>query len=99
MYGAFFRKELPLPEFAPLYRSMVVDAERRVWLERFQMPGVDALRAWDVIDSNGAWLGVVQVPRNLRIFQIGRDYLLGRSLDSLGVERVQLHALQAVESP
>ncbi len=99
MFSAFFLKELPLPEFAPLYRSMVVDAERRVWLERFQMPGVDALRAWDVIDTNGAWLGVVHVPRNLRVFQVGADFLLGRSLDSLGVERVQIHALRVLESP
>lgn len=99
MYGAYFRKELPLPEFAPLYRSMLVDAEQRVWLERFQMPGVDARRAWDVIDSNGAWLGVVHVPRNLRVFQVGADFLLGRSLDSLGVERVQIHALRVLESP
>jgi hypothetical protein len=81
-----------------MYGAMVVDADHRVWLERFRMPG-DTVRTWDVIARDGAWLGTVTTPPRTTVHRIGRDYLLGRSLDSLGVERVQVHALRWREMP
>jgi hypothetical protein len=98
MYTAYYAKELPLPEFAPLYAAMRVDADRRVWLERFRLPG-DSVRTWDIIEYDGAWLGTVITPPRMNLHRIGKDYLLGRSLDSLGVERVQLHPFKWRDMP
>lgn len=99
LYGAYYAKELPLPEFAPLYSAMRIDSERSVWLQRFRMPGDTAARVWDVIAADGAWLGVVRTPPRLTAYRIGTDFMLGRSVDSLGVERVQLFGLRRAGAP
>jgi hypothetical protein len=94
LYGAFFEQDLPLPEFAPLYQTLRVDGEKRVWLERYRMPDETA-RVWDVIDADGAWLGTITTPRALSIYRISHNQLLGRTLDSLGVEHVAAFAFHA----
>ena len=91
-----FKADLPIPEFAPLYTTLKVDDERRIWLERFRLPGDTGPRRWDVINASGEWLGTVDVPPRFTLFRAGRDYVLGRTLDSLGVERVQRHRLRPV---
>jgi hypothetical protein len=73
-----------------------MDDERRIWLERFRLPGDTGPRRWDVIAANGEWLGTVDVPPRFTLFRAGRDYVLGRTLDSLGVERVQRHRVRPV---
>lgn len=87
---ALFEQELPLPEFAALYQSLNVDDSHRVWLERSSLP-MDSVRLWDVIDADGTWIGSVRLPSTLAVFQIGSDFILGRAIDSLGVQRVQLY--------
>ena len=99
LYGAYYAKELPLPEFAPLYTAMRIDSELSVWLQRFRMPGDTAARVWDVIGADGAWLGAVRTPPRLTAYRIGTDFMLGRSVDSLGVERVQLFGLRRAGAP
>lgn len=94
LYGAFFEKNIPLPEFAAMYRAMLIDDEHRVWMEHFRMPGDTTAPRWDVIDSTGTWLGVVRTPARFTVYQIGRTFLLGRARDDLGVERVQLYTLR-----
>ena len=78
---------------------MRIDSERSVWLQRFRMPGDTAARVWDVIAADGAWLGVVRTPPRLTAYRIGTDFMLGRSVDSLGVERVQLFGLRRAGAP
>lgn len=94
-YTALYQADLPIPEYAPLYTTLKVDDERRVWLERFRLPGDTGPRRWDVIAPTGEWLGTVAVPPRFTLFRAGRDYVLGRTLDSLGVERVQRHRVRA----
>src|SRR5690606_9435503 len=36
MYGAFYKKDLPLPEFVPLYQNAIVDEAQRIWVERYR---------------------------------------------------------------
>ena len=95
-YAALYATDLPLPEYAPLYTTLKVDDERRIWLERFRLPGDTGPGRWDVIAPTGEWLGTVDLPPRFTLFRAGRDYVLGRSLDSLGVERVQRHRVRPV---
>jgi len=46
-----------------------------------------------VFDSKGFVQGFVETPSGLVIHQIGEDFILGRVLDELGVEYVQLWGL------
>ncbi|HEX6313883.1 MAG TPA: 6-bladed beta-propeller [Gemmatimonadaceae bacterium] len=93
-YEHFYGLNHPLPEHIPAYQAMLLDATSHVWLERYRLPG-DTMPRWDVIAPNGRWLGTVSVPSRLRVMQVGADYVLGRHLDSLGVERIRVHALRS----
>lgn len=95
LYGAFYARALPLPEYAPLYTAMKVDDARRVWLMRFRMPYDSTDRVWDVVDSDGRLLGAVHTPASLTVFRVRRDAVLGLERDSLGVERVVRFPIQA----
>lgn len=95
LYGAFYERDLPLPEYAPLYTAMKVDDARRVWLMRFRMPYDSTDRVWDVVDSEGRLLGTVHTPTNLAVLRVRRDAVLGLQRDSLGVERVVRFPIRA----
>lgn len=95
VYGTLYKKDLPLPEFVPLYQDAIVDEQQRIWVERYRTLVDDPKPRWDVIDTTGRWLGTVETPRDLTVHQIGRDFLLGVQRDSLGVERVVMHRVQA----
>ena len=71
----------------PLYRRLLVDAERNLWAERFR-PFWEEQSSWYVFDEQGAWLGEVDTPPGLHIFEIGTDYVLGRRRDALDVPSV-----------
>jgi hypothetical protein len=89
-YADFYALDLPIPKFAPMYTSMRVDAAQRIWLQRSDFGSGATPLTWDVLAGDGAWLGSVQTPRGFEVYRIGADYLLGRQIDSLGVERVQV---------
>lgn len=91
-YERFYGLNHPMPEHVPAFQSLHVDADAHVWLERYRQPG-DTVSRWEVIEPEGRWLGSVTVPPRFRILQVGPDFMLGRHLDSLGVERVRVHAL------
>jgi hypothetical protein len=89
-YADYYARDLPIPEFAPMYESMRIDATQRIWLQRYDVGSGATPLTWDVLARDGAWLGLVQTPRGFAPYRIGADYLLGRQIDSLGVERVQM---------
>jgi hypothetical protein len=88
----FFNVGVELPERVAAIRSLDVDDLGNLWAERYRLPW-DSVPVWDVLDRRGAWLGSVTLPAGLQVYQIGPDFVLGLIRDSVGVERVQLHAL------
>ena len=48
---------------------------------------------WTVFDAEGRIQGLVETPPGLEVFEIGEEYVLGVVEDDLGVEYVQLWAL------
>ncbi len=83
---------LPVPELVPAVRSIMVDALDHLWVERFRMPWATE-REWDILSPDGAWVGVMETPSDVNVYEIGEDYLLGRHRDELGVERVMMFDL------
>jgi hypothetical protein len=97
-YAPFYSLSHPLPEHMPAFQGLIVDGETNLWLERYRLPWDEDWR-YEVVDGQGRWLGQVRAPERLRIYQVGADFVLGRQLDSLGVERVQLHPLRRGSHP
>lgn len=93
-YANFNAQPLPLNEFAPLYIGVKLDPSGRIWLERFRMP-LDSTRQWDVLDRDGKLLGAAETPKGITVLRFAKDVMIGRSRDSLGVQRVQLYRVRS----
>jgi hypothetical protein len=87
----FFEGVRP-PDRLPPYERILVDSEGYLWTEHYVLPG-DERRTLSVFREDGSMLGDVSVPASFRVLEIGRDYMLGRMLDELEVEHVQLYRL------
>ena len=47
-----------------------------------------------VFGADGRYLGVIELPAGLEVYQIGRDFLLGKLSDEIGVDRVHLYRIE-----
>jgi len=86
-------EKAPVPKRMPAHDEMMVDADERLWVRQYDPPWEEA-NAWWVFDAEGAWLGSVDLPLNLQVFEIGEDYLLGVWMDEFDVEYVQVYRLR-----
>jgi hypothetical protein len=84
--------DVPFPETFPAFTAVRADSDGNIWVNDFAMTG-EAVWSWSVFDPDGHWLGSVDAPRGFTIHQIGADYVLGRSLDDMDVERVVMYRL------
>lgn len=85
-------EDMPLLEAFPAFGRVEIDLMGYLWVEDYPLPGEPA-PAWTVFDPEGRVQGLVEIPPDLTIFEIGEDYILGRVSDDLGIERVQLWPL------
>ncbi len=83
----------PAPEVRPAFDQFVADGEHYLWVGPYR-PEPGPTVAWTIVDIDGPILGTVEVPRNLRILEVGADYILGSVRDDLGVETVRLYRLE-----
>lgn len=84
--------ELPYPEVLPPYGTTLADSEGNLWVEEFRMSAEEPCE-WSVFDADGVWLGRLTLPDGLEVFEIGSDYILGKRIDELEVEHVDLYEL------
>jgi hypothetical protein len=88
--------EWTYPAFRPSYDRLLLDRGGNLWVRHYSLaPQEDA--EWTVFDPDGRWLGVVGMPAELTVKEIGLDYVLGVWTDELGVECVQLHVLTKLD--
>lgn len=86
--------EITFPERHGAITALLVDGDGLLWLRAYAPPSA-ATADWRVLDSSGREIARVAVPRRLEIFEVGRDYLLGRQLDAeQGVPVLQRWRLQ-----
>lgn len=94
-YGRAFRRmrdHLVFRDSFPAFRDVKADPLGNLWVAAYGRPGIHNV-GWIVIDSDGRWLGTVDLPGGFELFRVYEDALLGVWKDSLDVEHVRLHAL------
>ena len=84
--------EMSLPKIVPVHKRLLVDEVGWLWAELFRFDVRQPVR-WLVFSPNGEGLGSVDMPPDLDVRQIGRDFVLGVWEDVHGVEYVRRHAL------
>ena len=85
------------PAFSPIEMEALgihVDALDYLWVREYRLPGEEGVRPlWTVFDPDGIVQGFIETPAGLVIYEIGEDHILGKVLDELNVEYVQLWLL------
>lgn len=77
-------RDMPLVDSYRAFSTILSDPLGYLWVREYRR------RVWTVFDPEGRVQGLVEMPSGLGVFEIGEDYILGRSRDDLGVEYVQL---------
>lgn len=87
-----FFEDVEPPAVLPPYDRMLADSEGNLWVQHYPKPDDDE-HTWTVFAADGVLLGEVSVPRGFEILDVGKDYVLGRRLDDLDIEHIQLYGL------
>lgn len=69
-----------------------IDELGYVWVGRYHYPGQDT-DEWDVFDSVGVWLGMVETPPGLQVHEIKADRIIGVGMDGFDVAYLRVHRL------
>lgn len=77
----------------PAFADLLPDDAGNLWL-RDAHPSADERQAWSVFDPSGRWLGIVEMPVDLRIRHIADDRVVATWRDELDVQYVRVHALR-----
>jgi hypothetical protein len=85
-------EEMPYPEEMPAYGPLRVDEEGNLWVAEY-LPLGNEQPSWRVFDTRHRHIANVGMPVGFTPYQIGTDYVLGRWLDDLEVEHVQMYEL------
>lgn len=85
-------RNVPLPERLPPYRQVVVDPLGIVWVVVTESGDPETRLL--AFDGFGRHIGVAVVPNGLRVFEVGRDYVLGAREDQDGEQHVQVWRLR-----
>ena len=85
--------DMTFPPTLPPYTKLVIDADDDAWVRAFPRRG-DSVAQWSVFSATGALVAQVAIPTYLEVYEIGRDYVLGRYLDPAdAIPQVRLYRL------
>ena len=79
-------------EHLPPFSTLTVDPDGVLWAN-LSVPG-DTTAVLRALDESGRVLGEVRIPVGLKVFEIGRDYVLGTYDDADGAPVVALYRLR-----
>jgi hypothetical protein len=83
---------MPFPQRRPAYGGILVDETGNLWVSEWALtPRVPG--GWNVLDSQGRWLGRVEVPERFAPLQVGENWVLGMESDEMEVEYVAVYPL------
>ena len=85
----------------PAFGELFIDRASHLWVRdrRPQAYNAERYARWEVYDPEGVFLGEVQLPAMLWVYDIGDDYILGAFFsDPLGTQQVRQYALHRTPS-
>lgn len=82
----------PFPAQKPAFGRIMVDRTGALWVSAPLSPPAPPT-SWTVFSKEGVWLGTVTTPAEVRVDEIGADYLVGLWRGPDGEERVRMYPL------
>lgn len=65
------------PPELPRHSALLVDTLGYLWAEEFRLAVDQRPATWNVFDPSGQWLGLVALPPQFEVHQIGTHFILG----------------------
>jgi len=85
-------RQVTAPSFLPTHTALALDPVGNLWVEEYRLPwDNDSPRRWSVFDPEGRWLGQLELPKGLRVIEIGEGHISGVERDDTGVEYVKVY--------
>ena len=93
------RLAVPYPSHLPAFDRLHADAEGNVWARQQRFGAEDGIAGattheFFVFGADGRFLGMIDVPEGIEVYQIGTGFLLGKVSDELDVDRVHLYRIE-----
>ena len=90
--------DLPYPATLPTFHKLLVDPDGNIWAAQRRYAADDEKWEFGMLDyfvfgPDGRHLGVIELPADLVVHQIGTDYILGVARDELGVQFVRVYEI------
>ena len=86
-------ESIPVADRFPSLSDLYVDRVGSLWVETYRRPGSEGPDRWLVFNSEGRFVCHGSIPGDMRLFEIGTDYILGMERDEMDVEHVRLYGL------
>ena len=90
------RADVPLASHIPLFDAIVGDELGCLWVRDFDLPGEEPA-TWTVFDSSGTAMARTEMPGDLRIWEIGQEYVLASQVDGMGMQALIVLPLQRTD--
>jgi hypothetical protein len=78
-----------LPDSLPAFDRIRLDILDRTWIEEYVPPYETRAPQWWVLDNGGDFLAQIRIPTDFVPYVITEDYIIGVTVDSLGVGYVE----------
>lgn len=86
-------RTIPLPDSLAGLVFLKVTGQGRIWVSEVRPPADSAL-TWTVYDLKGGPVAEVTTPRRFTPFEIGPDYVVGRSTDEMDINYIRVYGLE-----
>ena len=80
-----------VPEEFPAYHRLLVEDDGVLWVQDYTRPGDRS--EWFGFDQEGRWVRTLVLPARTYLLDVGDDWALVRTLDDLGVQRVEVRGV------
>lgn len=101
-------RQVSFPETLPAFQDLAVDRQGDLWVQAYEPPWSEEDYRWEIFNKQGEKVATASAPFSLfgpaqrretaseldQIMEIGKDYILIKRKDELGVERVTGHRLR-----
>ena len=78
-------RDVPMASSLPMFERVIGDDLGYLWVRDYDMPGEETVR-WTVFDTAGAVVTRPETSDRLRVWEIGRDYIVASQVGDLDIQ-------------
>jgi hypothetical protein len=85
---------MPVAEQFPVFESLRSARNGNLWIKLYRRPSDEGPDHWLILDSRGELAARLEMPKEMRILEIGEDFVAVARENELGVEHFAVYPIQ-----